>query len=58
MRFIYCACEAKCFFLYTNKKKVEDSAKKIEENNKLKEKLDEFRHYADKLQKSEAMIEK
>ncbi|KAJ3415997.1 Protein Hook 1 [Chytridiales sp. JEL 0842] len=37
---------------------VEESARKLEETSRLKDQLDEFRHFADKLQKSEAMIEK
>ncbi|KAI9358583.1 hypothetical protein DFJ73DRAFT_757870 [Zopfochytrium polystomum] len=36
----------------------DELAKKTEENTRLKDQLDEFRHFADKLQKSEAMIEK
>ncbi|KAJ1553274.1 Protein Hook 2, partial [Cladochytrium tenue] len=39
-------------------KKLEDSSRKAEENVRLKDQLDEFRHFADKLQKSEALIEK
>ncbi|KAJ3333713.1 hypothetical protein HDU76_004859 [Blyttiomyces sp. JEL0837] len=39
-------------------KKLEDANKKLEETSRLKDQLDEFRHFADKLQKSEAMIEK
>ncbi|RKO91922.1 hook-related protein family, partial [Blyttiomyces helicus] len=39
-------------------RKVEDLSQKAEEAAKLKDQLDEFRHMADKLQKSEAIIEK
>ena len=37
---------------------MDETTKKAEEASRLKDQLDEFRHTADKLQKSEAMIDK
>ncbi|TPX64856.1 hypothetical protein SpCBS45565_g05607 [Spizellomyces sp. 'palustris'] len=39
-------------------RKVEETSRKAEEVDRLKDALDEFRHVADKLQKSEAIIDK
>ncbi|KAJ3195407.1 hypothetical protein HK101_000313 [Irineochytrium annulatum] len=41
-----------------NSDQVDEALVKAEETSRLKDQLDEFRHVADKLQKSEAMIEK